>query len=147
MTSPSAPVTQVAAAVIRHKDRYLIGRRSEESVLGGLWEFPGGKCAPGEEIEDCLRRELEEELGEKLGRAVTVGQPVCEVLYPYPHGTVLLYFYNCSLEAAPESDAPKPLGGREFRWVRPQELPDYPFPPANQLLIQQLQESPPKITS
>ncbi|TLY30105.1 MAG: NUDIX domain-containing protein, partial [Nitrospirae bacterium] len=54
---------QVAAGLILHEGRYLIAQRKVGVHLGGLWEFPGGKCEPGESLEDCLRRELREELG------------------------------------------------------------------------------------
>lgn len=121
---------RVAAAVIRQEGLYLVARRKVDAVLGGLWEFPGGKCRDGESLEDCLRREIKEELGVK----VKINERVGEILYPYPHGTVILYFYRCRIV----SGRPQPLGCQELQWVRPQELEDFSFPPANLPLIHYL---------
>ncbi len=121
---------EVAAALIHHQNRLLITKRKEGAILGGYWEFPGGKCQEKETLRDCLQREIKEELGIQI-------QPekqVCQILYPYPHGTVILYFFDASFQGG----EPQALGCQEFRWILPQELPRYTFPPANTLLIRQL---------
>ena len=123
-------LVEVAAAIIRQKGCYLIAQRKRDALFGDLWEFPGGKRRTGESLADCLRRELKEEMGVE----VTIHNLVHEALYPYPHSTVILYFYNCSIRAGEV----KPLACQEFRWVPPRELPMYSFPPANNPLINEL---------
>lgn len=120
----------MSAAIIFKEGRYLITRRSKESLLGDLWEFPGGKRQAEESYEECLRREIREELGIE----VAVHDLFCEVLYPYPHSTVILYFYRCSIQAGEI----QPLGCQEFRWVTPQALTEYAFPPTNVPIIGEL---------
>jgi mutator protein MutT len=126
----SGSVVEVAAGIIRREAYYLITKRKGGVMLAGLWEFPGGKRKPQESLENCLRRELKEELGVD----VAVHDWVHEVLYPCSHGILILYFYNCSIL---EGEL-RPLGCQEFRWVTPKELTRYSFPPANIPLIHEL---------
>ncbi len=123
-------VIRVAAGVIYEDGRYLIAKRKRGVHLGGLWEFPGGKCEPGESLEDCLRRELREEL------AVTITAPVRfrTVRHDYPEKCVELNFFRCSI-AAGRATA---IGCEEVRWVRPEELPRFEFPPADRPVIEDL---------
>jgi mutator protein MutT len=123
---------EVAAAIIRQDGRYLITKRNHDVMFGGLWELPGGKRLPGETLEDCLRREIKEELGIN----VAVQDLFCEAIYPYSHGhtTLVLYFYNCSIQTGEI----QPLGCQGFRWVTREELPHYSFPPANSPLLCEL---------
>src|SRR5688572_5790556 len=85
---------QVVAGIIRQGGRYLITRRRSGVHLEGLWEFPGGRREPGETMEDCLRRELREELGIEI----TEPLPYRVVRYAYPDKLVELYFFFCSIE-------------------------------------------------
>lgn len=128
---PSDPV-QVAAALISRDGRYLICRRKPDAHLGGLWEFPGGKREPGESLEDCLMREIREELG------VDVSTPVPYTMLPhvYPERAVELHFFRCTIAGG----EPRALGCAELRWVAPQDLDGYDFPPADRSLIQQLRD-------
>ena len=124
------PIIQVAVALVQQEGRYLIARRLESSPLGGYWEFPGGKCKPGERYEDCVIRELSEELGiavEVLGLYRTIE-------HAYPDRTVQLYFYRCRMI----SGEPKALSSQEIRWAKREELGQYRFPPANESLVQEL---------
>jgi len=121
---------EVAAALIRQEDRYLIARRLDSAPLGGYWEFPGGKCMPGERYEDCVRREVREELGVE----VEVMELYRVVEHVYPDKNIRLYFYRCRIT----SGVPQPLGCQEIRWAKGQELGRYRFPPANEKLIQEL---------
>jgi mutator protein MutT len=121
---------EVAVAVVFRDSRVLIARRKPGGLLGGCWEFPGGKQEPGESLDDCVRRELKEEL------AISV-QPVISltpVTHQYPDRHVTLHAFLCMLDAG----EPIPIACDEIRWVSPLELQDYAFPPANQPLIEQV---------
>ncbi|OGW66704.1 MAG: DNA mismatch repair protein MutT [Nitrospirae bacterium RIFCSPLOWO2_02_FULL_62_14] len=128
----SSPLIQVAAGLIVREGRYLIARRKIGTHLGGLWEFPGGKCEPGESLEDCLRRELREELG------IDVSAPVHfrTIRHDYPEKTVELHFFRCAISRG-EALA---LDCEEIRWVMPDEMTDYEFPPADRPLVEALQQ-------
>jgi putative oxidoreductase len=84
------PTVDVAAALIEQDGRYLIARRRDDAVLGGFWEFPGGKRRTGESLQACLVREVREELGVE----VTVGELWERVVHAYPHATVALYVFQ-----------------------------------------------------
>jgi 8-oxo-dGTP diphosphatase len=124
------PAVQVAAGLISRDGRYLITRRKSETHLGGLWEFPGGKRLAVESLEDCLRRELREEVGIEITAPVLVTR----IEYDYPDRTVELHFFTCSIAQGP----PRPIGCDEIRWVRPDELLGLEFPPADRHLIESL---------
>jgi 8-oxo-dGTP diphosphatase len=119
----------VAAAVVERDSRYLVTRRLRGTHLEGFWEFPGGKCETGESHEDCLVREIREE----LGCAVTAGEKLLSVAHDYPERTVELHFFRCDLDADP-----MPLLGQEIRWVSRAELRVLEFPPADVELIRLL---------
>lgn len=123
---------QVAAGLILREGRYLIAQRKVGVHLGGLWEFPGGKCERGESLEDCLRRELREELG------IEITTPVLfhVIRHEYPEKTVELHFFRCSIRDGQACA----LDCEDLRWVAPDELTKFEFPPADQPLIQALQD-------
>jgi len=123
-------IVQVAAAIIQQDGRFLIAKRKAGTHLGGFWEFPGGKQEPGESLETCLRRELQEELGIEI----TAPEPFRVIRHEYPDKTVELHFFRCSV-AGGEA---QPLGCDELRWVEPGELASVTFPPADQSVIQVL---------
>jgi mutator protein MutT len=127
-------IVEVAAGIVKQNGCYLIAKRKRDVMFAGLWEFPGGKRNPEESLESCLQRELQEE----LGVTVAVDDLVYEALFPHGQGSLILYFYNCSIL---EGEL-RPLGCQEFRWVLPEELPHYSFPPANLPLIDQLVHLP-----
>lgn len=114
------PHETVTAAVIWRNGRVLITRRPLHGLLGGLWEFPGGKVEPGEDLDSCLRREINEELGVQ----VNVGELVGVYRHAYTHFRVTLHAFSCSL---PDGSEPSPLQVSDYRWVRPLELGDYPM--------------------
>ena len=120
----------VAAALIFRDGRLLITQRHAEAHLGGLWEFPGGKREADESFKDCLVRELREELGVE----VEVGELLEEVTHAYPEKTVRLRFFLCHWI----KHEPQPLGCAALRWVRREELKDYPFPAADARLLGKL---------
>jgi 8-oxo-dGTP diphosphatase len=121
------PVVEVAAAVIARRGRFLVTKRDPVKHLGGLWEFPGGKREPGESIEDCLVRELDEELGLR----VEVGARLALVPWTYPDRRVLLHFFRCRAAGG----RIHPREGQPHRWVTPSELTDLPMPPADGALL------------
>ena len=124
-------VIEVAAALIRDGGgRYLITQRRRGSHLEGLWEFPGGKRDAGESLEECLRRELREE----LSATFSVGEKFETIEWTYPDRTIVLHFYRCRLEAGPI----EPLEDQAMRWVAPERLHEFGFPPADQALIARL---------
>lgn len=127
----SGAVIEVAAALIQDAaGRYLIAERPPGSHLEGLWEFPGGKRERGETLEACLRRELAEE----IGGTFAVGEKVRTVRWDYPDKTVVLHFYRCRLE----SGTIAPGESQVVAWVAPEHLREFPFPPADLVLVEYL---------
>jgi len=128
------PHYDIAAGVIWRGEQLLITRRPPQGLLGGLWEFPGGKREPGESLEDCLQREVREE----LGIAVQVGGPLATVEHGYTHFRITLHAFHCQYL----SGEPQCLACTAWQWVAPQELDRYAFPAANRKIIQKLQQAP-----
>ncbi|MDX2217044.1 MAG: A/G-specific adenine glycosylase [Oculatellaceae cyanobacterium bins.114] len=108
----------------------LIDRRRQEGLLGGLWEFPGGKVEPGETIEECIKREIQEE----LGIDIEVGDRLVTVNHTYSHFHVTLNVHHCRHL----SGEPQPIESDEVKWVALDDLHDYPFPKANVQIIDAL---------
>jgi 8-oxo-dGTP diphosphatase len=121
-----SPRLVVTAAVIERDGAYLVTRRLRGTHLEGYWEFPGGKCAAGEALDACLRRELLEE----LDTDADVGVEVYSVAHAYPERVVELHFFQCTLRGNP-----RPALGQEMRWVPRGELAGLSFPPADAELI------------
>jgi 8-oxo-dGTP diphosphatase len=119
----------VTAAVIERDDCLLVTRRPQGTHLEGYWEFPGGKCDPGETHEACLARELREE----LGAAATVGTEILCVSHAYPDRTVELHFFRCRL-----TSEPIPQMGQEMQWVAREQLGSLTLPPADAKLVELL---------
>jgi len=130
MSGATHPVTVVTAAVVEREGSLLVTQRLEGTHLAGHWEFPGGKCEPGEEPGDCLAREIREELGVKA----VVGPEIHKTLYTYGERRLELVFFRCDLEGEPQ-----PLLGQDLRWVPRDELGTLRFPPADAELIALLQ--------
>jgi mutator protein MutT len=135
--SSSGPTsTDIAIALIWREGCLLITRRRKDTHLGGLWEFPGGKCLPGEAPEACAEREALEEVGVAC-RAERV-RPVIE--FTYPDRSVRLHPVECAYLGGP----PRPLQVDEWSWVLPGDLDRYPFPPANAGLLEELRREGPE---
>ena len=124
------PTVEVAAAILFREGRLLITQRLPDSHLSGLWEFPGGKRKPGESIRECLEREMREELNIR----VVVGELYETIEYDYAETTVCLKFFRCRYDGGDI----QALGCQTFAWVRPDELGNYRFPPANRSLMKKL---------
>jgi len=117
----------IVAGVIRKGSRILIDQRKPQGLLGGLWEFPGGKVQKGERLADALVREVREELGvevQVLGRLVRVN-------HAYTHFRITLYVFECRYV----SGTPRAIGCEAFKWVRIADLDRYPFPKANHRIL------------
>ena len=123
---------QVAAALIEQDGQYLITQRKHNVHLAGLWEFPGGKCERGESLESCLRRELLEELD------IEITSPVLFMTHrhEYPDKNIELHFFRCALIQG----QPRAIDCASFRWVSPENLNNYQFPPADAPVVARLQE-------
>ncbi len=120
----------VAAGVIEREGRILAARRKQGSHLEGHWEFPGGKIEPDESPEECLVRELEEEIGVRVRP-----REILEVVFHrYPEKSVLLLFYRCDLVEG----EPRPLDCGEVRWVARAELPSLDWAPADIPFVERL---------
>jgi len=124
--------TRVGIGLIRRGARFLIRRRPEGSAMAGRWEFPGGKCEPGESPEDAARRECREETGVDV--ILTGLRRVAE--HRYPHGHIELSYYDGSTR----EPAAEPAAGTGFRWVAAAELPGLRFPEANGPVLAALAE-------
>jgi|TARA_B100001971_G_scaffold214410_2_gene251767 mutator protein MutT len=121
---------EVAAGVIFREGLLLITQRHESGHLGGLWEFPGGKCEANETLPQCLQRELLEELGVE----VAVGELVESIRHEYPDRKVQVEFFLCKIV----SGYPRALDCQDLRWVEAAELTNYEFLPADEQLLQRL---------
>lgn len=136
MTEPASPLPhkRIGVAIIRNDcGEILIDRRPNEGLLGGLWEFPGGKIEPGETVEDCIRREILEE----IGLTVEVEEQLMALDHAYTHFRVTLYVHFCRyLEGTPQA-----IECQEIRWVTVDELENFPFPKANIKIIEALKQS------
>jgi len=126
------PHVDVTAAVICKNGRLLIAQRPTGGMLGGLWEFPGGKVERGETLEECLRREILEELGIEI----EVSQPVTQVKHTYTHFRITLHAFVCRLKKG----RPRAIKVADWRWVRLDELDDFAFAVTDRKIIQVLQE-------
>jgi mutator protein MutT len=123
-------VIEVSAALIFRAGKLLIAQRHEKSHLGGLWEFPGGKREPGESFEQCLVREIREELGVEI----SVGALFEEIHHNYPEKSVHLKFFICQLQ----SGEPQPLDCAAVKWIEKSELAAHDFPAADAQLLAKL---------
>jgi 8-oxo-dGTP diphosphatase len=128
-----ANLVEVAAGLILHEGRYLIAKRRRGVHLAGLWEFPGGKREQGETLEECLQRELFEELSIRIHAPV----PFQIIRHEYPEKTVELHFFRCTIGEGRAT----PIDCDEIRWVHPSEMTQYQFPAADGPVIEALQRS------
>ena len=129
----SSDIIEVSAGLIFRSGKILITQRHAGAHLGGLWEFPGGKREAGETFEECLVRELREELGIE----VEVGELLESLTHAYPEKTVVLKFFRCRWK----QNEPRALDCLDLKWVTTGELRAYEFPAADARLLARLQAS------
>ncbi|UXE61088.1 MAG: A/G-specific adenine glycosylase [Woronichinia naegeliana WA131] len=122
------------AVVINDQNQILIDRRPPEGLLGGLWEFPGGKIEANETVEDCIKREILEEIGIEI----TVGKSLITIDHAYTHFRVTLYVHLCQYV----SGTPRAIECEEVRWVTLEAIDSFPFPKANTQIIAALKALP-----
>ena len=130
------PHYDVAAGIIwqgePYRSRVLIAQRPADGMLGGLWEFPGGKRDPEDvDLPACLRREIDEE----LAIAIDVGDLVMTVKHAYTHFRITLYAFHARHRAG----EPRAIGCADWRWVDLADLERFPFPVTDQKIIAALQ--------
>ncbi len=127
------PFQVIGVGVVRNAaGLVLIDQRLNEGLLGGLWEFPGGKQEPGEAIAATIARELREELAIE----VEVGEELIVLDHAYSHKKLRFVVHLCTWL----SGDPQPLASQQVRWVRPEQLGDFPFPAANGRIIAALHQ-------
>jgi 8-oxo-dGTP diphosphatase len=133
-TNPFPPHKIIGVAVIwDDNQQILIDRRLPQGVMGGLWEFPGGKIEPGETIAECIQREIKEELGIEIA----VGEHLITIDHTYTHLRVTLMVHHCRLIKG----IPQPIECDEICWVNLDDLDKFTFPQANIQIIAALKQS------
>ncbi len=130
--APSVPLHPIAAGVVWHRDRMLITQRKPDGLLGGLWEFPGGKIRSGESPADACVREILEETGVRA----QVESHLCRVKHAYTHFKIEMDVFICRAL----SDVVRLNGPVDFRWITPDEMGQYPFPGANHKFFKMLEQ-------
>ena len=120
----------VTAAVIQRDGKVLIALRPPEGLLGGLWEFPGGKLQDGEDLATCLKREISEELGAEI----EIGRQIGAFRHAYTHFRVTLHAFRCTLR----SGEPNNLEHNALVWASIPELQNYPMGKLDRLITKQL---------
>jgi 8-oxo-dGTP diphosphatase len=127
-------IIEVSAGLVFRDGKLLITQRHADAHLGGLWEFPGGKREPDETFEECLIRELREELGIEI----QAGEILESLSHDYPEKSVHLKFFRCEWKRG----EPQALDCADFKWIRRDELDDYAFPAADARLLEKLKSCP-----
>ena len=118
--------TVVTAAIIERDGSFLMTRRLKGVHLEGYWEFPGGKCDPGETLDACLLRELREELAVDAA----IGERMLTTSHDYPDRRIELHFFRVELRGDPA-----PQLGQEMRWIARADLATLTLPPADDELV------------
>ncbi len=126
-------MTEVVAALIWDKDKFLICQRPADKACGLLWEFVGGKVEPGETKAQALIRECWEELAVTL----RVGDVFMDVVHEYPDLSVHLTLFNATIAAG----VPRQLEHNDIRWITAGEIAQYAFCPADEAFLSRLQEA------
>lgn len=125
-------MTEVVAALIWKGSQFMICQRPAHKARGLLWEFVGGKVEPGETKEQALVRECREE----LAVTVQVGDVFMEVTHEYPDLTVHLTLFHVSIQEG----TPQLLEHNDICWITVEEIDQYPFCPADEVILERLKE-------
>ena len=125
------PHYTVTAAILQRDGKILLAKRPSKGLLGGMWEFPGGKVEKGESLEASLAREIREE----LGAGIQVGETLGIYRHAYTHFRITLHAFLCKLT----DGEPKPIEAAELAWVIPAELVNYPMGKVDRQIAGRLQ--------
>ena len=125
------PHYDVTAGIIWKRDKFLITLRPPKGLLGGLWEFPGGKQKAGESLKNCLKREIREE----LSIDIKVKELLISVKHAYTHFRITLHVFECQYI----SGKIQLQGCDDYRWITSAELDDFAFPGADRKVIKLLE--------
>jgi len=125
-------MTEVVAALIWDRNRFMACQRPAHKARGLLWEFVGGKVEPGETKQQALVRECREELAVTL----SVGDVFMEVTHEYPDLTVHLTLFHATIAEG----VPQKLEHNDIRWITPAEIQDYDFCPADAEILKRITE-------
>lgn len=123
-------MTEVVAALIWDKDKFMICQRPAHKAKGLLWEFVGGKVETGETKEQALIRECQEELAVTL----SVGDVFMDVVHEYPDLMVHLTLFNATIAEG----EPQKLEHNDIKWITLSEIPNYEFCPADEEILRQI---------
>jgi len=134
LSRPPVPTYQIATGVVMKADRFLITRRKPEGLLGGLWEFPGGKLQPGETAAEACLREIREETALK----VEVQERLIRIRHAYTHFRIVMDVFRCQYL----SGRIRLNGPADYRWIGPEQIDAYAFPKANHAIFPLLKRSP-----
>jgi len=126
-------MTDVVAALIWDKDRFMICQRPAHKARGLLWEFVGGKTEPGETMEAALVRECREE----LDITVSVGDIFTQVIHEYPDILIRLTLFHCTIAQG----KPKLLEHNDLKWILPSQIPEFAFCPADKDILALIQKN------
>jgi mutator protein MutT len=118
------------AVIINKQEKILIDKRLSNGLMGGLWEFPGGKIESNETVTNCIKREIREELGIEI----EVGENLITITHDYENFTVTLIVHLCQIIQG----EPQAIECQEVRWVEISKLDDFQFPSANLEIINAL---------
>ena len=133
------PHHKIAVGLIWKENKILISKRPSNVMLGGLWEFPGGKIKENEIAEDCVKREIKEE----LNISVSLGEKIQTIKHAYTHFTIELTAYHCQYEGG----EPSTIGCADFKWIKTHEIDSLPFPKANHKIFNKIPENNPCLFS
>lgn len=130
------PEYKIAIGVVFKKDKVLITKRRPKGLLGGLWEFPGGKINSQESPKTACIREIKEE----TGLTVTVTEPLSQIKHAYTHFKIVAHVFVCRYVTG----RVRLQGPEDYRWIRIDEIDNYPFPGANHKFIPLIRKWDPK---
>ena len=129
------PHHKISVGLVWKENKILISKRHSNVMLGGLWEFPGGKIKEGESAKECVKREIKEELNVN----VSVGKKINTIKHAYTHFTIELTAYHCQYESG-EADT---VDCADFKWIKTSQIDSLPFPKANHKIFNKIPENNP----